>query len=63
MFNKVADYFKNSYAELTKVNWPTRSQIVNLTIIVIAFSLVLAGFIGAVDYGFSRVIQRVLFHG
>ena len=63
MFNKIADYFKDSFAELGKVTWPNRSQIISLTTIVIVFSLVVSSFIGAVDWGFSRVIERVITHG
>lgn len=63
MFNKVTDYFKSSFAELSKVTWPNRQQIISLTIIVIVFSLVVSTFIGAVDWGFARVIQKVVFHG
>lgn len=63
MFNKVADYFKSSWAELIKVNWPNRNQIVSLTVIVIVFSLVVSSFVGAVDWGFARAIEKVIFNG
>ncbi len=63
MFNKIADYFKDSFAELAKVSWPNRSQIISLTTIVIVFSLVVSSFVGAVDWGFSRLIEKVITHG
>lgn len=46
-------YFSDSFSELRKVTWPTKEQLVELTIIVIIFSLVVALILGVLDYGFS----------
>ena len=52
-------YFRESRIELKKVNWPSREQTVNLTIVVvvvcIALSLLLFGF----DYLFSSLIKAI----
>ena len=40
-----------------KVVWPSRADTVKLTIIVIIFSVAVALFLGAVDYGLSKLLQ------
>ena len=56
-------YFQQSWAELQKVVWPTREQATRLTIAVIIFSLVLAAFIGVVDYIYTTGLQTLIFKG
>lgn len=51
--NVVINYFKSSLEELTKVTWPTKNQAVRLTIIVLIFCIVIAFFLGAIDYLFN----------
>lgn len=41
--------------ELAKVVWPTRSETVKYTVIVILFSLGVALILGAFDYGLLRL--------
>jgi preprotein translocase subunit SecE len=58
MFNKIITFIKEAKVELTKVNWPTKKQTVNYTLIVIGVSLAVAGFLGALDYGFGQVLRK-----
>lgn len=58
--NVVKNYVKGSFEELTKVTWPTKNQAIKLTIIVLIFCLVVALFLGAVDYGFSTLYNYIL---
>jgi len=44
-------------AEIKKVTWLSRREIVNLTIIVLVITIVVALIIGGIDYGFSYLIQ------
>jgi len=60
---RVLQYFREARSELGKVEWPNRAQATRLTIVVIVFSLVLAGFIGGVDYVFSLIVQKVILKG
>lgn len=53
-------YFKESWQELTKVNWPTRAQTVRFTVAVIVFSVVLAMFMGTVDIGLNALVKRLI---
>lgn len=60
MISKIKTYFTESYNELKKVNWPTKSETVNLTLIVIGFSLVVALFLGLLDILFSYILSQVV---
>lgn len=60
MFQKIVSYFKESFVELKKVNWPTRKETVRLTVIVIIISLVVAFFLGFFDIFFSYILRSIL---
>lgn len=49
--------FGDTIAELKKVVWPTRQEAIRLSIIVIILTLVLGVILGALDYGFSRLVK------
>lgn len=57
---KIAEYFKDTRGELRKVSWPTRKQATNLTLIVLAVTVVMALFLGAVDYLFAQLIKLIV---
>jgi len=44
-------------AEIKKVTWLSRREIVNLTIMVLIITVLVALLIGGIDYGFSYLIQ------
>ena len=46
--------------EIKKVTWPTRQQIIKLSTIVIVSSLVVALYVGTIDYIFIRLIGTIL---
>ena len=46
-------------AELRKVAWPTRSETINYSIIVLVALVVLTTFIFGVDYVFSRLVLKL----
>lgn len=60
MIEKIKKYFKESYWELKKVNWPTKNETVNLTVVVIVFSLIVAVFLGLLDILFTYLISLIL---
>jgi preprotein translocase subunit SecE len=57
MLNKLANYIKSSLEEMKKVTWPTKKETYNYTLLVIAISLGVAFFLGALDYVFSWILQ------
>lgn len=47
-------------AELKKVTWPTRAEVIKLTAVVIALSVIVGAFIGVLDVTFLK-IETMLF--
>ena len=60
MFNAIKNYFVGSYEEMKKVNWPTKRQTINYSLIVIGLSVGLAAFLGLLDYIFSLGIGTII---
>jgi len=58
--NKIVNYFKESKDELKKVAWPTRKETTKYTILVIAISLAVAAFLGALDYIFTMGFEKFI---
>ena len=52
--NRIRRYFTETIGELRKVTWPTRREATNLTIIVLAVTVVVGMYLGIMDYFFSR---------
>jgi preprotein translocase subunit SecE len=53
---RIATFLKEVRAELTKVVWPTRSQLVRYTLVVIGISLFFALYLGGIDALLSWII-------
>jgi preprotein translocase subunit SecE len=58
--NQVIQFLKDARAELSKVNWPTREQTINYTIIVIGISIAIAVFLGGWDYFFEFLLKTFI---
>ncbi|MBI4836185.1 MAG: preprotein translocase subunit SecE [Candidatus Abawacabacteria bacterium] len=54
MIRSIHNYVSSSVEELRKVAWPTRSQAINSTIVVLSISLVMLAFIALLDFLFSN---------
>lgn len=52
-------YFRDSWKEVRKVNWPKRKEAIKLTLAVITFTLIFALFTSLIDYGFSQLVERI----
>ena len=53
---KLTEYVKDTQAEMKHVNWPTRTQTVRFTVMVIVVSLVVAALLGLSDFVFSKLL-------
>jgi len=58
--NKIANYFKGTKEELSKIVWPSKEVTINNTIIVIAVSIGVALFLGVVDLGLSELVGSLI---
>lgn len=59
MFTAIKNYFVGSYHEMRKVTWPTKSQTINYSALVIGLSVGMALFLGVLDYIFNLGITSV----
>lgn len=57
MFGKIKNFFIESRHELMQVQWPTRTETAYLTGVVIVISLILAAFLGGLDYLLSYLLR------
>ena len=51
--NAITRYFRETWAELKKVRWPTRQEAQNLTLIVLGVTIGMAIILGLLDVFFS----------
>lgn len=56
MLEKLRNFLREVRVELEKVTWPGRKEVQAATLVIIALVLLLAVFIGAVDFVVSRVL-------
>src|SRR5688500_14976204 len=53
------EFLREVRGELRKVAWPTRSEVINYSIIVLVAVVVLTSFIAVVDYGVSEFVLKL----
>ena len=56
----VRQYLAESWSELKKVAWPTREMVLRLTLIVLAVSVVVGGYIAFIDVALTSALGQVL---
>lgn len=58
--NKISAYFKDVHSELvTKTSWPTWSELTNSSVVVMIASVIIAGVIFVMDFGFGKVLDAI----
>lgn len=60
MINRIKTFLQESRQEVKKVNWPTRAETLRYTLFVVVLSIVLALFLGALDFGFLQALERMI---
>ena len=59
-FGSIAKWFRGMKSELKKVVWPTWSQVVNNTVVVVVISLLVALIVGVFDFLAGQGITALL---
>ncbi len=57
----VVRFFRETFDELRKVDWPTPSELYRYTIIVIVTVIVMAAFIAGIDWALQQLAQRFIY--
>ncbi len=60
MIEKITTYWNETVAELGKVTWPTREEVVGSTIVVVVVSTVVGFFIFGVDLLLAQGVSMLL---
>lgn len=53
----LANYIKETKAEMSHVNWPTKNQTINFTLLVVGVSVLVALILGLSDYVFTQLLK------
>ena len=59
-FNIAIQFLKDSKIELKKVKWPTRKELMASTAMVILLVIVIAFFLGLIDFGLIKIIKQIV---
>ncbi len=60
---KISKFLKEVVAELSKVTWPSKDEIIGSTIVTIVVSCIVAVFIGVVDQALTAIIKVIFDSG
>ena len=58
-FTRLGRFAREVVAELRKVIYPTRNELITYSIVVIVFVTVMVAFVGLLDYGFTKAVLYV----
>ena len=58
--DKIITFLKEVRVELSKVSWPTRNETVVYTLVVIGLSLVVALYLGVLDFIFELALNKFI---
>ena len=53
-------FVRESYAELRKVEWPNRTQVLQGTVVVIIACVIIGSFLYLCDQVFSKLVEKIL---
>ena len=57
---RAREFVQEVILEFRRVTWPSRQELINSTVVVLALTVLVAFFLGAVDIGLSKLVQRIL---
>jgi preprotein translocase subunit SecE len=57
--DQIKRWWQDTIAELKKVTWPDRETTKNLTLVVIAISIVLGALLGAIDWAMQQIFAAL----
>ncbi len=56
---KITEFLKDVQKEMKKVSWPTQSELVDYTVVVVIFTIILSAFIFGVDQVYTVVLETI----
>ena len=59
-FQAISQFFREARMELKKVKWPTRKELMAVTMMVIILVIVVSLYLGVLDYGLIKLIKNLV---
>jgi preprotein translocase subunit SecE len=63
IFERIARFIREVVAEMRKVNWPSRKELLTYTSVVLVFVIVMMSIVGVLDYAFAWAVGHVFAGG
>ncbi len=58
--NKISQFLKEVKQEVKKVTWPTRAETIRYSLMVIVASLIVAIYLGGLDYVVANILEMFI---
>ncbi|MFH1610414.1 MAG: preprotein translocase subunit SecE [Patescibacteria group bacterium] len=60
LIQKAKIFFKEVWAEMRRVSWLSKKDILRYTLIVLAVTIVVAVFLGGLDFVFTSIVKNLI---
>jgi preprotein translocase subunit SecE len=60
MIERITNYFKGVRAEAARVTWPTRNEVISLTVLILLMTIVLTLYIWGIDGIIAFVLKLIV---
>lgn len=59
LFSRIGLFYRQVIAELRKVIWPTRKELITYTYVVVTFVVIIASIVAVLDLVFAKLVLKV----
>lgn len=60
VLQRAREFIREVLVEFRRVTWPNRPELANSTVVVVVVTVAVAFFLGGVDIGLARIVERIL---
>jgi len=60
IINRIFTFFKETRLEMKKVNWLSRREVLNYTLLVLGVMVVMAMLFGVLDFVFAELLNKLI---
>ncbi|MCF7889966.1 preprotein translocase subunit SecE [Candidatus Bipolaricaulota bacterium] len=53
-------FLRNVRSEIKKVSWPSQTEVVTMTVLILGMVILLSAYIGGIDLVYKNIIQQIL---
>ncbi|HKK10786.1 MAG TPA: preprotein translocase subunit SecE [Bacteroidales bacterium] len=57
--NKIKEFIESVRKEMKKVSWPTQQELIDNTIVIVVFTIIVSLFIFGVDQVYSTILEAI----